>query len=827
MILEKIDGFLKCDFHMHSGSCYSRNYSNEDFIKTLEKVELDCISITDHNIIDVDLYKRIKSNKKINKLLIGGIELNIRISDEEIEKFKLEINTDVEYFHGILLFDYKNIETVWKKLFNNLILKSYTEITKDMSISEISSGLEGKSFILSDIQAELKDIEYYFIFHENKGDRNLSDYLKNGVEANETYKEKLFYYNDIYAVEGNKRNQGLCSLLSKELNIIVSRFFFSDAKKLQDIGAKYTWINFDGEFSNLILPFSDPEVRIFTSDLSSTNPQKNSNYLSQLKMDLIDKNTNKKEEIILYFSPGLNGIIGARGSGKSMLGNILAGKETDKYSDYLDISSIEYKMKDCEFTKNIPKTKYLKQNELLKIYEEEHFSELDFIKETYKNILEEKKANIEKTIIDINTNLENEKSCIIEFYEKYNNIIFWDFLKNKQCSSKLLRTINKNNFKKNKEEYENVLNVLRQIKENIETQTAQIKKLEFSNAYPESEELYKKIEKLKENSVKEFNSIIEEMEETIKFFESKDETIFENRQELINLFFTLITQFNSQIDNNASKQNENIKLLSEFLKDVYLLRKKLTCSYKDNNEKYQQIFKNQYNKKLKLNEESSIILKTKVEEEQKYEDIIKEQIKIENTEYSQYILDIIFSFNEFDKFKSKFNGVKFRNTNTFEEYIQKFFGNIEKRISSYNNIGLEILYNGKELSKYSPGKRSEILLEIFLHYEIFDNNDYEYIILDQPEDNLDTNTIVNILVNKIREMKLKKQLFIISHSAPVIINSDSNIIICSEQTNNRIYYNSGNINDKKLKEKIVTILDGGEKNLKMRLNKYNFTYKGE
>ena len=58
------------------------------------------------------------------------------------------------------------------------------------------------------------------------------------------------------------------------MEIIVSRFFFSDAIEIDDIGKKFTWINFDGSFKDLILPFSDPETRIFTSDEYSEYPQK-------------------------------------------------------------------------------------------------------------------------------------------------------------------------------------------------------------------------------------------------------------------------------------------------------------------------------------------------------------------------------------------------------------------------------------------------------------------------------------------------------------------------------------------------------------------------
>ena len=196
MILKEIDKYLKCDFHMHSGSCYSRKYTNEEFMQKLRDIDLDCLAITDHNIIDIELYKKIYEDKKINKKIIGGIELNVKLDDAEIKRYELVIKENVEYFHGILLFDYSDIENVWNKLLNNVIISKYKFIQNEKNIKDISKKLEGKCFDLIDIQKALKDCDYYFIFHENKGDRNLSDYLPNHkgkelYENNINYKDKL------------------------------------------------------------------------------------------------------------------------------------------------------------------------------------------------------------------------------------------------------------------------------------------------------------------------------------------------------------------------------------------------------------------------------------------------------------------------------------------------------------------------------------------------------------------------------------------------------------------------------------------------------------
>src|SRR5690554_7274754 len=86
-----MDKFLKCDMHLHSSSCYSRNYNESSFIKTMKDSDLDVFSITDHNVIDVELYKKL-STMITDKDIIGGVELNIAIDCEEIEKRKLTVD---------------------------------------------------------------------------------------------------------------------------------------------------------------------------------------------------------------------------------------------------------------------------------------------------------------------------------------------------------------------------------------------------------------------------------------------------------------------------------------------------------------------------------------------------------------------------------------------------------------------------------------------------------------------------------------------------------------------------------------------------------------
>lgn len=65
---KEIDKFMKCDLHVHSSSCYSRDYTKEEFIKKIKEIDLDVISITDHNIIDIDLYNELIQDSKFKKI---------------------------------------------------------------------------------------------------------------------------------------------------------------------------------------------------------------------------------------------------------------------------------------------------------------------------------------------------------------------------------------------------------------------------------------------------------------------------------------------------------------------------------------------------------------------------------------------------------------------------------------------------------------------------------------------------------------------------------------------------------------------------------------
>jgi hypothetical protein len=827
-----MDTFLKCDLHMHSSSCFSRNYGEEKFLEALRNSKLDVISITDHNIIDIDLYTKIINDSTIKSKLIGGVELNVSLDPETITKYELVVNGD--YFHSIIWFDINNINIALSSL--KKLIGEIDEITvyKDSKeLKKISAGMDKKSFTLKDIQEKFANIDYYFTFHENKGARNLSDYLPNykkkigeQIISNQKFKENLFYYNNSMSIEGGDKSKVIKKYFEKNLDTLVAAFLFSDAITLQEIGSKFTWINFDGEFSSLILPISDPTSRVFTSDSCSNNPQKNiNNYLSGIKIKLKDLDGSEKDEE-LFFSPGLNGIIGARGDGKSMLGNIIAKENASTYKDYVDHENIEYIYPEGIKTRTKPKCKYLRQKDLFQIYENTEFDKLDLLKRYYEELLKENSKVVDEALTTIKLLFNDLKELILQFHKKYQGqTLLFTPLQKDVSPNKLLVNVDVDSMENSEDNLEKLKQFVTKIIQSWEKEKETLNNSTFVSSYPE----LLSVEEKKENFNKVVISSIDENLKIANEFLVEINLLLpvcEIRQKLIKLFHDSIDVINKSFDLTSTQYINEIDKLEAFFTDFLKARLQCYAIIKKIDAAYAGISTTNQSRKIKF-EENEITVSAERECKLSFEDIFQSYIKTASNK-PDILIQMLLESENFESVKEHIKQPKFNTINNFIDFINSLFLQVNGEVDKIQNAVLHLYFNGTDVKKLSPGRRSEILLRILLDPSIL-GNDYLFIILDQPDDDLDTKTINDLLVNKIKNMKLEMQFFIISHSAAVIINGDSDVIILAESetkdSKQKISYSVGKINTITMKEKIVTILDGGELNLKARLNKYDFNYK--
>lgn len=125
----------------------------------------------------------------------------------------------------------------------------------------------------------------------------------------------------------------------------------------------------------------------------------------------------------------------------------------------------------------------------------------------------------------------------------------------------------------------------------------------------------------------------------------------------------------------------------------------------------------------------------------------------------------------------------------------------------------------KDLKTLSPGEKGALLL---IFYLLVDKDDIP-LIIDQPEENLDNQTVFNLLVPCIKEAKNRRQIVIVTHNPNLAVVCDAEQIIhayMEKSQSNNIEYLSGSIENPDINKRIIDILEGTTPAFKNRESKY-------
>ncbi len=131
-------------------------------------------------------------------------------------------------------------------------------------------------------------------------------------------------------------------------------------------------------------------------------------------------------------------------------------------------------------------------------------------------------------------------------------------------------------------------------------------------------------------------------------------------------------------------------------------------------------------------------------------------------------------------------------------------------------------WGGRELDELSPGERGTVLL---LFYLLLDSANVP-LIIDQPEENLDNQTVFNVLVPAIKEARTRRQIVIVTHNPNLAVVCDADQIIyahLSKSEGNRVTYLSGSIENPIINQKIIDVLEGTRPAFDNRESKYHAT----
>jgi ABC-type lipoprotein export system ATPase subunit len=228
--------------------------------------------------------------------------------------------------------------------------------------------------------------------------------------------------------------------------------------------------------------------------------------------------------------------------------------------------------------------------------------------------------------------------------------------------------------------------------------------------------------------------------------------------------------------------------------------------------------------------------------------LIEAEVKRINGAENKLEIEVVFKGRK-DKYLSKmqqiFRGTNIR-TSSYEEIVQKSpdFIEIFKNFAFLNDIMNEnqvlefkkrfiehqadlltyqtenkfiIKYNGKPLKDHSLGQRASALILFLLAQQ-----ENDVLIIDQPEDDLDNQTIYEEVIKEVKKLKGNMQFIFATHNANIPVLGDSEkVIACSYIDNKEIEIHSGTIDDHDTQQKIVSIMEGGKEAFSRRKNIYD------
>ena len=134
-------------------------------------------------------------------------------------------------------------------------------------------------------------------------------------------------------------------------------------------------------------------------------------------------------------------------------------------------------------------------------------------------------------------------------------------------------------------------------------------------------------------------------------------------------------------------------------------------------------------------------------------------------------------------------------------------------------VGYGLQYDGVDIEQLSPGTRGIVLLLLYL---AIDAEDDRPLIIDQPEENLDPQSIFQELVHRFRDAKKRRQIIVVTHNANLVVNTDADQVIVAQSGPHRpgqlplITYESGSLENPLIRRHVCDILEGGERAFKER-----------
>ena len=117
----------------------------------------------------------------------------------------------------------------------------------------------------------------------------------------------------------------------------------------------------------------------------------------------------------------------------------------------------------------------------------------------------------------------------------------------------------------------------------------------------------------------------------------------------------------------------------------------------------------------------------------------------------------------------------------------------------------------RPIAQGSPGQQTAALLAFVLGFGA------EPIVLDQPEDDLDSTLIYELLVARFRETKPMRQLILVTHNPNIVVHGDAEYVLSLEVRDSQTAISrEGGLQEDDIREEICRVMEGGREAFESR-----------
>lgn len=178
----------------------------------------------------------------------------------------------------------------------------------------------------------------------------------------------------------------------------------------------------------------------------------------------------------------------------------------------------------------------------------------------------------------------------------------------------------------------------------------------------------------------------------------------------------------------------------------------------------------------------------------------------------QTVADNFREFGELWLNRDKLPGIINSSAKTFSEYLEQ---QIESLIAWQIPNSYSIEFRGKPLEQHSLGQRASALMLFVLNQQ-----DNDVVIIDQPEDDLDNQTIYDDVIKIIRAMKPRTQFIFATHNANIPVLGDAENVCACEYSDGKIQAASGGVDAPLVQQHIISVMEGGREAFEQRREVY-------